>query len=87
MKKNGTVNGDGNIVACPNCGNTLGVISGDFLTVRKRGRVVRITIWEEAFITCEECGTEAQVKRHTANDPPWNGMIDSRNKNAFTAKG
>ena len=85
MRTHGTVNG--NVVACPNCGNTLGVIEGDFLTVRKRGRIVKVTVWEEAFITCEACGTEAQLKRHRANDAPWNGMLDSRNKATFSPKG
>ena len=82
---NGTVNG--NVVACPNCGNTLGVQDGDFLVIRKRGRVIRMTVWEEAFITCEACGTEAQVRRHRPDDAPWNGMVDSRNKCTFTTKG
>lgn len=75
------------MIVCPNCGNTLGVLNGDFLTVRKRGRIVRITVWEEAFITCESCGTEAQVRRHRPDDPPWNGMLDSRDKKSFVPNG
>ena len=66
-------------VACPNCGNTLGVMEDDVLTVRKKGRVVRLTVWEETEITCEECGNTATFTRmHECGNTAWNGMVDSR---------
>lgn len=71
----------GDVVACPACGNTLGVMNGGVLTVKKRGRVVRLTVWEEASIICEDCGTEFYLKCHDGNMPgTWNGRMDSRFK-------
>ena len=72
---NGMANGD--VVSCPHCGNTLGVQDGEALIVKKRGRIVKMTVWEEAAITCEECGTETRVKRHSGG-ARWAGMLDSR---------
>ena len=66
-------------VTCPNCGNTLGVMEDDILTVRKKGRIVKLTVWEETEITCEECGNVAVFKRYRdAGKSAWNGMLDSR---------
>lgn len=64
-------------VTCPNCGNTLGVMEDEILTVRKKGRVVRMTVWDEAEIVCEECGTTAVFNRYRSGTK-WNGMVDSR---------
>ena len=66
-------------VVCPNCGNTLGVMEDEVLTVRKKGRMVRLTLWEEAEITCEECGAVSVFTRmRDAKDTMWSGMVDSR---------
>ena len=66
-------------VSCPNCGNTLGVMEDEVLTVRKKGRVVRMTVWDEAEIVCEECGTQAVFNRmKDGKKSAWNGMVDSR---------
>ena len=56
-------------------------MNGGVLTVKKRGRVVRLTVWEEASIICEDCGTEFYLKCHDGNIPgTWNGRMDSRFK-------
>lgn len=66
-------------VVCPNCGNTLGVMEDGVLAVRKKGRIVRLTIWEEAEITCEDCDNVSVVTRmHETGNTAWNGMVDSR---------
>lgn len=66
-------------VTCPNCGNTLGVMEDNVLAVRKKGRLVRLTVWEEAEVTCEDCGNVMTLTRmRVAKDTAWNGMVDSR---------
>ena len=66
-------------VTCPNCGNTLGVMEDEVLAVRKKGRLVRLTVWEEAEITCEDCGNVMTLTRiRDAKVKEWNGMVDSR---------
>lgn len=66
-------------ITCPNCGNTLGVMEDDILTVRKKGRVVRLITWEETEITCEECGTPEVFRRYRPDGKSsWNGLVDSR---------
>lgn len=66
-------------VTCPNCGNTLGVMEDDVLAVRKKGRLVRLTVWEEAEVTCEDCGTVSVFTRmKMCGNDKWNGMVDSR---------
>lgn len=68
-------------VTCPCCGNTLGVMEDDVLVIQKKGRIVRMTVWEEAVIVCEECKTDMVVKRYRDSDrKQWNGMLDSRGR-------
>lgn len=66
-------------VTCPNCGNTLGVMEDDVLAVRKKGRLVRLTVWDVAEVTCEDCGTVSVFTRmNLCKRTSWNGMVDSR---------
>ena len=64
-------------VKCPNCGNLLGIVEGEELIVKKKGRSVIMKVWEEAMIECENCRTRATVIRQHQT-PNWDGMVDSR---------
>ena len=65
-------------VRCPMCGNLLGIIEDGQLIVKKKGRSVVMTVWEEAQIECENCRNRAEVHRFRDGDAPqWDGKLDS----------
>lgn len=63
-------------ILCPRCGRMLGCYEGTTAVIRKKGRVIRIVTWQDAYITCEDCGTSLSVEPQSA-ESAWNGVFKS----------
>lgn len=63
-------------ILCPRCGRMLGCYEGTTAVIRKKGRVVRIITWNDAYITCEDCGSSVSVEPQSA-ETAWNGVLKS----------
>ena len=63
-------------ILCPRCGRMLGCYEGTTAVIRKKGRVVRIVTWQDAYITCEDCGASVSVEPQSG-ETAWNGVLKS----------
>lgn len=63
-------------ILCPQCGRMLGCYEGTTAVIRKKGRVIRIVSWQDAYVTCEDCGTSISVEP-TSPESAWNGVLKS----------
>lgn len=64
-------------IECPCCGRMLGCFEDTTAVIRKKGRVVRIVSWQDAWVTCEDCGASVSIEMPKDTTGKWNGVLKS----------
>lgn len=64
-------------ILCPQCGRMLGCYEENTAVIRKKGRVVRIVSWQDAWITCEDCGASVSIEPPGRDGQSWDGVLKS----------
>lgn len=55
----------------------LGCFEDGTAVIRKKGRIVRIVSWQDASVTCEDCGAVCPIELPGDRGVQWDGIVRS----------